>query len=183
VVESLGLCALLEVLVGALKKTRFPGAQEAVLWLHGTPVLVAGIVLTGIAAKDFFNYPFNIEVQAGLVCWIPAQRTRAMNAPARLVRVLSVAVGLMVAFLPKDGTAPKGSYHLVAASLAMAVSSALISSIASAFVLPSIHAWLAFAFLRLLGIGAFCDPGAMTCLITSPEGVYRLGSKIPQLLR
>jgi hypothetical protein len=183
VVESLGVCALLEVLVGALKKTRFPGANEAVLWLHGMPVLLAGIILTGIAAKDFFNFPFNIEVHAGLVCWIPAQRTRAMNAPARLVRVLSVIVSLMVAILPKDTVAPRGSYHLVAASLALAVSSALISSLASAFVLPAIHAWLAFAFFRLQGVGAFCDSAGMTCLITSPEGVFRFGSKIPEMFR
>ena len=39
------------------------GATWVLENLHGMPVLIAIIILTGIASRDFFFYPFNIEVR------------------------------------------------------------------------------------------------------------------------
>merc|ERR1719321_5497 len=131
--EALGLSALLEVLFGCLTKTSIPGATWVLDNLHDMPVLVAIIILTGIAARDFFFYPFNIEVSGGLVTWVPAQRTNAMSAPSRIARVLVLVVALAVALAPAEKSAAPGSFLLVGAAVALVVASSLISPVVQVF--------------------------------------------------
>merc|ERR1719181_1012995 len=48
----------------------------------------------------------------------------------------------------------------------------------SAFLLPLAQLLLAASFFLLLGVRVRCDVRSLTCLVTSPHGVFRLFSRI-----